>query len=448
MPSDGFAVFASAPGWVSRVHAHRGELEIDHGGGWVSAYHHMTGIAVSSGQYVGRGHVIGRVGNVDVRDWLGGPGPAHLHYEQRQHGRATRVHVEGRSVDPNTAGVMNSTNNCGGGGATAFDVPVSSTPPSPTRSTLAVATHRLEDHALFERWYDGTWNGSPTGDRIVGRPAVAVWRGELHVVARRSDGTLFDRFYNPLVGWRIVELEGEVAGDPDATVYGWGNNLRIAARGTDGFLYQWWIAANGSWTKPVRVGNIQITGTPALIGHYDTLYIVARDRENTLRSWEADRRGRWTEWQLGTALDDPRLGIDPQSGRVTVFARGPGGTLTSWESQDPDDAADHAIDGWSRAQIVDAERPVIGIPATAIYHGMLHVVARGTDNALHHWWRDAATWHHELTGGAFAGKPDLVPFLHQLQAIGRSADHILQTVWFDPVSEVWTVEQHDLAIAE
>jgi len=133
---------------------------------------------------------------------------------------------------------------------------------------------RSDDHALFEHWYNNGWNGSPMPHTIAGRPAVAVFKGELHVLARRSNGTMFDLRYNPFSGWTTADLEGRVSGDPDAHVYGWNGRLYVAARGSDGFLYRWWTV-DGTWTRAVRVGNVGVAGTPALFSHYDTLYIVA-----------------------------------------------------------------------------------------------------------------------------------------------------------------------------
>lgn len=81
----GTPVVAPAAGRVKRA-SRRGSLglliEIDHGNGLVTRYGHLDSFAVSRGDWVTRGQIIGRVGNTGRST-----GP-HLHYEVVSNGRS------------------------------------------------------------------------------------------------------------------------------------------------------------------------------------------------------------------------------------------------------------------------------------------------------------------------------------------------------------------------
>jgi predicted Ser/Thr protein kinase len=466
VPSARFAVFVSAPGWVSRVVPDNGEVDIAHGGGWFTTYQHMTEISVAVDQYVGRGQVIGKVGNINVKNSLGEPGPAHLHYEQTYQpgvARASFEHVSGSSstalyleretFQPRLGPQLRtSTNNCLGGGvpgsSAQYDVPIATNVFSASRYTMEILTRRASDNALFERWYHRGWRGAALPATAVGRPAVVVFNGELHVIARNSEGKLFDLRYNPFTGWHTTYLEGRVSGDPDVAIFGWRNSLHVAARNQDGYLFVWCTAPNGAWSHPMQKGTDRLVGTPALFSYYDALYVVARSEDNSLWSWHVDRLDWWTRWQLrGAASDDPNIGIDPRSGRVNVVARGLDNRLYRWVSNHPDTAASLASDGWGDPELIDDSHRVRGTAATIIYHGAMHLFARGLDNAVYHWWKDE-TWHWETTGGAYTDSPDVFHFGGQLHTFGRGMDGTLYTVWFDPAAGFWNVENGEVPIAE
>ncbi|GAA1372807.1 hypothetical protein GCM10009661_35420 [Catellatospora chokoriensis] len=112
----GDPVVASAPGTVDVV-TNLGDtsygkyVRINHGSGYTTYYAHLNSFAVSVGQTVKYGTVIGYVGTTG-----GSTGP-HLHYEQRSGGSAIQVKFNG--VTALYWGTKNYTsdNGCGGGAA-------------------------------------------------------------------------------------------------------------------------------------------------------------------------------------------------------------------------------------------------------------------------------------------------------------------------------------------
>ncbi len=89
LPSDyGTKVRATLAGRVVRAGRDGGYgnlIEIDHGGGIVSRYGHLSSFAVVAGDFVEGGHIIGYVGST------GRSTGNHLHFEVRE---------DGRSIDP------------------------------------------------------------------------------------------------------------------------------------------------------------------------------------------------------------------------------------------------------------------------------------------------------------------------------------------------------------
>lgn len=86
----GSPVRAAAAGVVRLVSLDPGRrytVEIDHGGGVVTAYLHLAKAAVPQGARVKRGQVIGRLGEPGQEE----PGGAHVHFE---------VRVDGSPRDP------------------------------------------------------------------------------------------------------------------------------------------------------------------------------------------------------------------------------------------------------------------------------------------------------------------------------------------------------------
>ena len=94
---EGDSVVAAAAGTISRVQnlgsrSYGLWIEINHGGGYVTRYAHLSSESVSVGQRVARGQRIGAVGNT------GGSSGAHLHFEIRRNGADVRVAFDGATA--------------------------------------------------------------------------------------------------------------------------------------------------------------------------------------------------------------------------------------------------------------------------------------------------------------------------------------------------------------
>jgi len=112
----GDTVVAAAGGTVTRV-ANEGNtsygrwVEIAHASGYRTRYAHLSAQLVSTGQSVGRGQAIGRVGST------GGSSGPHLHYELRRNGVAVRTVFNGTTALYYGTKNYTSQNKCGTGGS-------------------------------------------------------------------------------------------------------------------------------------------------------------------------------------------------------------------------------------------------------------------------------------------------------------------------------------------
>ncbi len=82
---DGVATANSHPGYGNMV-------TIDHGGGWRTLYAHLSALAVTTGQSVTAGTVIGRVGRTGRSDG------SHLHQEQSLDGVRQQIEVDATAI--------------------------------------------------------------------------------------------------------------------------------------------------------------------------------------------------------------------------------------------------------------------------------------------------------------------------------------------------------------
>ncbi|HEY6739475.1 MAG TPA: M23 family metallopeptidase [Actinopolymorphaceae bacterium] len=108
---------ASAAGTAYRYYEAGGAgnyVVIDHGGGWKTYYFHLSSFAISHGQSVSQGQVIGYTGST------GNTTGAHIHYEQLHNGVGQTIEINGVSLAPYPGSYYNkylrSDNGCSGAG--------------------------------------------------------------------------------------------------------------------------------------------------------------------------------------------------------------------------------------------------------------------------------------------------------------------------------------------
>ena len=216
-PGDGDAgrpVVASASGsvYVAPAGQYNGGygnyVIVNHGGGWSTLYAHFRGYAVSNGQNVGRGQVLGFVGTT------GNSTGNHLHYEQRRNKAGQQVRFSGGPV---SAGRTYTSDNCGtstpdvpgGSIGTSLTGPTATGNPGnyvgdATRQDFAYATPRADGGTSIAVWettaagiqWRGLWLDAPnvpfSTSTFVPADQDGDGRLDLYYATRRPDGSGMD----------------------------------------------------------------------------------------------------------------------------------------------------------------------------------------------------------------------------------------------------------------
>lgn len=87
-------VRAAREGYVVRSSSCPNYVRVDHGDGWSTGYYHLTNEAVSNGQYVSRGTVLGKISNgVGCGGWSSGP---HVHFSTLRY--SSHVNISGMDI--------------------------------------------------------------------------------------------------------------------------------------------------------------------------------------------------------------------------------------------------------------------------------------------------------------------------------------------------------------
>lgn len=114
----GRSVAASAAGTAYRKSNPGGYgnyVDVEHGGGWVTRYAHLSAFSVPNGAAVTAGQVIGKVGST------GSSTAPHLHYEQRLNGARQPITWSGQAIVYRySPGVQYTSKNCPGGNPEAW----------------------------------------------------------------------------------------------------------------------------------------------------------------------------------------------------------------------------------------------------------------------------------------------------------------------------------------
>ncbi|MCY1140980.1 peptidoglycan DD-metalloendopeptidase family protein [Actinoplanes sp. Pm04-4] len=456
--TSGGPVLASAAGVVTELTPGLGGVEIAHGNRWYTLSLHMNAIQVGLGQRVGRGEVIGYVGNVGV-DGL--RQKHHLHYEQAFGRDDTGTvdfdsdangHLSGDRQFPVLQGVeyrldaaqkpeVTSVNGCPGGGAPGNLTEMGK---MATVTQLQMFVRRAGDNALVQLWKQGSWSSTTLPDtRLAGPPVVTAFRDGISVMSREHDNRVSEWRYTVLGGWRKTYLKGKLSSSPDAIYRPQENRLYVVGRGTDNRLWNWRSAGNGVWSDPQLIdAPTAIAGTPTVALHNRLLHVVARTADNRMWEWWRDGTGKWARRDLAPA----RTNADPQAlpfrEELWTFVRGTDGHL--WRLRATGGAPKGVASKWESPTLIDGSVVVGSAPAAVVYRGQMHVVVRAPDNAIHHWWGDKSTLRHEKLRGAFTADPSISVFGDQLHIAGRGTDNKLYTVWYD--GKAWRTTAHGVSL--
>jgi hypothetical protein len=453
----GAPVLASAAGVVTELTPSIGGVELAHGNRWYTLSLHMDPVVVSLGQRVGKGQVIGYVGVVGV----GGTFPApHLHYEQavgsndtgtvdfdsdaNGHVSADRRHpvlqgVEYR-MDTAVSPEVTSANGCPGGGSPGA---MTELPMTLGVSQLQLFVRRYGDDALVQRWYQSTWTTRVMGSTTVAdQPAVSAFNDGVSVVSRERDNRVSEWRYTLSSGWRKTYLQGALLSPPETVYYPEHRNLHAVGRGTDNRLYHWWTVGDGTWSSPQLVdGSAQLAGAPAVAVHNRSFHIVARTTDNKVWNWMWNGSG-WTKQNLaGAALASPEA--LPFNQALWVFVRGTDDRLYRWYGG-PGAPGGASAPLWQAPKLIDGAIALANSPTAVVYRGQVHVVARGADNGIYHWWGNGVSWQREKLPGAFTSAPSVSVYGNQFQIAGRGTDGNLYTVWYDGT---WHTTAHGIPMA-
>jgi hypothetical protein len=320
-----------------------------------------------------------------------------------------------------------------GAAATHFNEPVLGTFDSP-QSSHFYQIHGLVDF-YWERWRQLSY------DPLAGGPsAVMAPSNRLVVFARSASNKLAQRYYQyPSSGWAAwSDLDAGLASGPSAVMAG--TRLTVFARGAKNVLLHkyyengWtnWIPLDGSTPGPDQIASTSpgtMTSAPsAVMAANNRLTVFARGPGGTLMHRYYDNNA-WTGWiSMGGAAITSAPSAVMANGRLTVFARAADGTLTHRYY-------DNGWTGWislGGAAIASAPSAVMAA------NNRLTVFARAANGTLTHRYYENNAWTGwiALGGAAITSAPAAVMAngsqpLNRLTVFARAADNTLVHRYYD-----------------
>jgi hypothetical protein len=195
-----------------------------------------------------------------------------------------------------------------------------------------------------ERLIGGVWSLASLGGSVTaaGSPsAVVLNEGAVEVFFRATNGSIYVFWASSGAGpWTLVNVGGEAAGDPTASVYTANNTVNVYFVGSNGQLWTMW-ATNG--TAPFGLGQASTApagGTPAT-GTVSEVEQTTGGHSMWYRStggviWEAwwnPANGLWTYSQVGGEAAGEPSGVLRSNGWEDIYYRGTDATIYQLEIQ-------------------------------------------------------------------------------------------------------------------
>jgi hypothetical protein len=314
-------------------------------------------------------------------------------------------------------------------------------PPPPPGGGLSLAVRGIDNGIYVNRFNGAAWLGwTQLPGATLDSPALAVNGNMLELVVHGSDNAIYHNRFDGAswLGWVQIPI---AAADAPALLAHDGM-LELVVRGVDNGIYH--NRFNGAWGGWTRLGG-QATSAPALAGNGLT-ELVIRGLDNSIYHNRFDGT-QWLGWFRleGATLDSPTVAANGQFLELAVRGiddgiyhnRFDGANWLGWTKLEGATSATPALtatgggglemvvrgiddgvyanrfDGQSWLGWTSLSGSTGDAPAAAANGGTVHLLLRGTDNAIYHSRLDEASssWlGFSTVEGATAGHPAVAPY--------------------------------------